>query len=299
MLGSWGLTLRHPGWWAISLAAFLVRGGLVALVLPIVVLPTVAGLSTSAAPLVGEVALGGGPTSLIVPIVATMVALAAWIVGAGLLGAWLDVGQLEETLRELGPALPADGRGRSLRAALNARLTPHVLTAVVLAFAAVRIVDATYQELISPSGPELLLVRIVARAPDAVIAAIAGWLLAEAIGGLALRGYAVGGSSPLSVPAAVWLGIRGVLRPSGLLTLVVTSLVLAGLAVPVWLADAAAWNRVRDLLVDRAGGLELGLALAIMVLTWAVGLGLVAIGLAWRATAWTAESVRRGLGREA
>ncbi len=288
MLGSWRLTLRHPGWWAISLAAFLVRGGVVAVALPILALPTISAVSTAVAPFIGEVALGSPTASALVVLVATLVLVSGLIVGTGLLGAWLDIALLEETLD-----VPLDGRagvasGR-LRSGLNARLTPHVLSAVAMAVAAVQLVDATYQELTSPSGDAPLIVRVLERTPVALVAVLVAWAIAEAIGGLALRSYVTAGAADASVPRALRLGLRNLLRPTGLATLVLTNVVILGIAATVGLLTSAAWADVRGLPLDAAWAPQQAAALVLFVVAWAVGLWALGVGLAWRATAWTAQ----------
>jgi hypothetical protein len=288
MLGSWRLTLRHPGWWAISLAAFLVRGGVVAVALPILALPTISAVSTAVAPFIGEVALGSPTASALVVLVATLVLVSGLIVGTGLLGAWLDIALLEETLD-----VPLDGRagvasGR-LRSGLNARLTPHVLSAVALAVAAVQLVDATYQELTSPSGAAPLIVRVLERTPVALVAVLVAWAIAEAIGGLALRSYVTADAADASVPRALRLGLRNLLRPTGLATLVLTNVVILGIAATVGLLTSAAWADVRGLPLDAAWAPQQAAALVLFVVAWAVGLWALGVGLAWRATAWTAQ----------
>jgi hypothetical protein len=288
MLGSWRLTLRHPGWWAISLAAFLVRGGVVAVALPIIALPTISAVSTAVAPFIGEVALGSPTASALVVLVATLVLVSGLIVGTGLLGAWLDIALLQETLDA-----PVDGRGGvvlgRLRSGLNVRLTPHVLSAVALAVAAVQLVDATYQELTSPSGDAPLIVRVLERTPVALVAVFVAWAIAEAIGGLALRSYV---TADASVPRALRLGLRNLLRPTGLATLVLTNVVILGIAAALGLLTSAAWADVRDQPLDGAWGPQQAAALVVFVIAWSVGLWVLGVGLAWRARAWTAQWLR-------
>jgi ABC-type molybdate transport system permease subunit len=56
-------TLVHPRWWLLALAGFLVRGGVLIVLLPIVAPPTVAGLLSFLAPsLIGQI-ISGGPRS--------------------------------------------------------------------------------------------------------------------------------------------------------------------------------------------------------------------------------------------
>src|SRR3990172_9858647 len=82
--------LVHPRWWILALAGFLVRGGLLLLFLPLVQLPTTAGLANALGPtLVGFVF--GGPSPSFLLLVGTIVGgLALWLGPGGLAGAAPD-----------------------------------------------------------------------------------------------------------------------------------------------------------------------------------------------------------------
>ena len=58
ILASLLVTLGRPAWWLLALAAFLVRGGFVVFLVPIVVLPSPLAISNVAAPFVVPMALG-------------------------------------------------------------------------------------------------------------------------------------------------------------------------------------------------------------------------------------------------
>jgi hypothetical protein len=284
------LTLGHPDWWAMSLAAFLVRGGILVVALPVLALPSLAGLSAVVAPLLTGIVLGDSsiPPIVLLAGAATLVSVALFV--TGLVGAWLDVALFAEASAALGGIAPT-GRA-SLRDALNARLTPHAITILALGFSLFRIVTAGYEELTSPttSGAPLAI-RILIRTPEAVAALVLAWIVAEAIGGLALRQYVLAGR-PRGVGSAVVGGIRGLVRPSGLATFVVTNLVVLGIGLALWLATSATWIRLADRLADGAAATDLGPALLAFIVAWLAGLLLLGVALAWRATAWTAESVR-------
>jgi hypothetical protein len=158
--------------------------------------------------------------------------------------------------------------------------------------AAVQLVDATYQELTSPSGDAALIVRILERTPVALVAVFVAWAIAEAIGGLALRSYVSADEADASVPKALWLGLRNLLRPSGLATLVLTNAIVLGIAAVLGLATSSTWAIVRDLPLDGAWGPQQAAALVLFVVAWVAGLWTLGVGLAWRATAWTAQWLR-------
>ena len=284
------LTLGHPDWWATALAAFLVRGGILVIAIPVVALPSLAALSAVAAPLLSGVALGDSSIPSIALLASAAALVSAVVFVTGLAGAWLDVALVGEASEALG-GTATTGRA-SLREALNARLTPHLITILALGFAVFRLVNAGYEELTSPTtSPAPLAARIVGHAPEAVAALVVAWLLAEAAGGLALRRYVADGP-PRTAGAAVVAGIRGLARPSGIATLVVTDLIVLGLSLALWLAVSATWIHLADRVADGATVLELGAALLAFIVAWLAGLLLFGAALAWRAVSWTAVSIR-------
>jgi hypothetical protein len=284
------LTLGHPAWWAMALAAVLVRGGIVVIALPVLALPSLAGLSAVVAPLLSGVALGDASIPPIELLAGAAVLVSAVVFVTGLVGAWLEVALFREASEALGATAPTDRV--SLREALNARLTPHAITILALGFAVFRLISAGYEELTSPTtSPAPLVARIVSHAPEAVAALVVTWLVADAVGGVALRRYVADGP-PRTAGAAVVAGIRGVIRPGGIATLVITDVVVLGLGVALWLAGSATWTRLGDRLADEATALDLGVALLAFIVAWLGGLLLVGVALAWRAVSWTAESTR-------
>ena len=104
MRGSWAASMQasllaalaKPAWWALALAAFLVRGGFLLALLPIVSLPSTAALTNAFAPTIEDIILGG-------PSVATVAAGTVLIAGAfvalfalAFAGSWLDLELLRE-----------------------------------------------------------------------------------------------------------------------------------------------------------------------------------------------------------
>ncbi len=284
------LTLGHPDWWAMSLAAFLVRGGILLVALPVLALPSLAGLSTVVAPLLTGVVLGDSPIPPVVQLGAMAALLAAVVFVTGLFGAWLDIALFSSASAALGGAAPT---GRvSLREALNARLTPHAITILALGYAVFRVVTAGYDELTSPtSSPAPLAVRIIARTPEAVVALLVAWIGAEALGGLALRRLVASGP-PATAGRAIVRGARDLVRPGGLAVLLVTNLAVIAIAVAAWLATSAAWTRLADSLADGFAAVDLGFAMLGFIVAFLAGLLLLGVVLAWRSVAWTADSNR-------
>lgn len=290
MLGSLLATLARPRWIALSLAAFLIRGGVLLVILPILALPSIAGLAASLGTILVGFVFGEPSTAALALAAAVVLALAAWVAISANVGAWLDValaseGAADEDLVSPRPALEPPPAGH----AAAVRLLAHLPTAVALAFATSRIIDAGYQEFFQPGDPALpVIVRVAGRAPEAVAAVVITLLVGEAAGGIAVRRLLAG----TSVRAAVAGGFTRLVRPSGLATFLLTDAVLAAVAVPYWAAVSMVWDDARVALVDGATGAALALSIGLFLATWLAGLGILAVAVAWRATAWTAEVFR-------
>ena len=283
-------TLSRPAWWAMALAGFLVRGGLLLVILPIVRLPTTAGLANELGPMLVGFVFGGPSVAVLVLVGVVVLVGLGWLVAGGLLGGWLDLA----LVREAGAAEELDGvpsapSGDAVRAWV-ARVIAHVPTVVVIAWGAVSLVDAAYQELIRPGDAALPVpVRVALRIPVVVGLLVAAWAVGEAAGGLAVRHLAWGAS----LPRAVGRGFRALVRPSALATLVLTNGALAAAIVGSGTAAGIAWDQLRIVLLDGGTGTEVRFALLVFSLTWLAGLWLIALAATWRATAWTFGAARR------
>jgi hypothetical protein len=279
-------TLSRPAWWAMALAAFLARGGILVVLLPIVTLPTVAGLANAFGPALVGFVFGGPSPTFVLAVASLAVALLVWVVAGGLLGGGLDLALVRDAARdeelEAGVAPRSGGPGR----AFVVRVIAHLPTTAAAALGAVRLVEASYTELIHPGAPSIpVVVRIALRIPEVVALLAATWLVGEALGGLAVRHLAWGAS----VPSAIGRAIRSLVRPSALATLVVTDGVLAAVVAGSATAAGIAWDHLRVVLMDGGPASEVRLALIVFSLTWAAGLWLISLAVAWRSTAWTFE----------
>jgi hypothetical protein len=212
------------------------------------------------------------------------------------LGAWADVGlvrsmagQLDESSDDAGESRArAPGRGE-VGGALAARLLAHLPLLVAVAWAAVRLFQGAYEELLTPLEVVTpLVVRILAAVPDAVAVLLVAWLLGEAAGGLAVREVVL---ADRPAPRAAVHGWAALIRhpASSLGTLVVTTLIVGVAIVPALVASGTGWDRLRRLLFDRGDGLEITLALGAFVALWLGGLVLAAASTTVRSAAWTAE----------
>ena len=280
-------TLTTPEWWAMALAAFLIRGGIILILAPIVALPTPAGLITDLSPGF-EAILLGTPTLAGALLGAALLTILLLLLGwAGLAGSWLDVALARDAAAsdELDLAWQP-GRLSSSRA-FTLRLAAHVPTLIAIGYATVRVVFVSYDQFTSPDDPGVPIIdRVLGRVPAAVALVVATGLVGEVVGGLAARRAAAG----LGTRAALVGSVRQALAPRGLATFAATTAVLLAVAIPFGLAAERSWEHVRSYLLFGVDAVQLTAAIVVLVATFVLGLAIVGAALAWRATAWTAET---------
>ncbi len=313
-------TLAHPATWLLALAGFLVRGGIIVFLIPILVLPTPVGLANVTGPTVVGFVLGGFSFDLAVLLAIGLGAVMAWIVFGGLLAAAIEVEcirivALDEDVASSGPAAGdvADGPASPEAAApsreiappphafdptrqalriLAARMTMLFPLVATIIWASARTVAVTYAELTLPSDVTTPIVwRIVAAVPDAIVIVILVWLAGEIIGGLAARRIVLDGAS---IAGSLWGALTHALAHP-LQTLVLFGVPAAALVlvlIPAGAAASVAWAGVRTALID--GDALVALALVVFVVLWAAGLALTGVVAAWRGAAWTVDAVKRG-----
>lgn len=280
-------TLARPEWWAMALAAFLVRGGFLLVILPIVSVPTTAGIVTTLSPAVEALILG--KPSLEGAVIGSVVLLLvfAGLAAAGLAGAWLDLSLAREAADDEDLELGWQPTRSSAIQALSIRLTAHVPTLLAIAYGSLRVVEVAYEEFTAPSNAGVPINdRVLTRVPDVVVIVVVAWLLGETVGSLAARRGATGARATSALAASV----RQVLSPRGMATLGLTSAVIAGLLLPFMFFAGRAWEHVRSYLLIGVETVPLAAALVLLVASWVLGLAILGAGLAWRATAWTAEA---------
>lgn len=282
--------LANPRWWVMSFAAFLVRGGLLLLLLPLIPLPTTAALANALGPtLVGFVF--GGPSVSFLILVGTVIGVTlAWFVFAGIAGSSLDL----ELIREAAAEDDLESRARpavggAWRAAF-VRWLAHVPTAAALVWGAAALVDAAYIELTRPGDSTIpVALRVIYRAPGLVALVVVVWLVGEAVGGLAVRRLAWGAGIRRSLAGS----LVGLLMPTRLVVFGLTNLVLGAALVGGNLAIGITFHHARVLILDGGSSLDSAVALVLLSGSWIGTAVLVSIATAWRSTAWTYEEARR------
>jgi len=289
-------TLATPATWPLALAAFLLRGGLLLVALPIVVLPSPVGLGNLLAPTLMTVVFQGLSVGVVAIIGLIVLAMVAWIVVGGLVAATLEaeaarIVSRDEEVAEAAPLEPGRGLDRSGRRVaariLAARLLSHVPTGIALIWGSARLVAVAYRELTSPfdvTSP--IVLRVLRGAPEVIAVIVVLWMLGEIVGGIAARRIVLGG---VGVPGALRDASKAVVRRP-LAVLIGFWVPTAGLVlvvVPSALAATAAWGTVRVVMRSRADPFGATLAVLLFVALWMIGLLLIAVTAAWRSSVWS------------
>ena len=295
------LAVSRPRLWAFALLGFLARGGLVALVVPMLVLPTFVGLSNTIGP---TSVTAAGPTPRLIAMIATWLAVGiAAIVGGTLVACAAEIALYRATVAPPEGDPPGgddspDVRGsarswrRPVRRVATVRLALLVPVGAALAVAVPPWVQVGYDELVLPSNLAVPFpVRVVAGAPWATAAVIVTWLACEVVGGLATRHAAIGGSS---IGGALVAAMADVVRApiATLLTIVVAVAGTLLVIVPAVMLVAGAWDRARIALVDGADVVSVLGWTFVLVVVWAACLLVAGVAAAWRSALWTAEAAR-------
>lgn len=303
-----------PGSWALGLLGFLVRGGVVVILVPILSVPSPVLLSMLFRGEVGMI--GRGELRLIAigaGIVLSIVAIAAVIVSA-----YADLALAErfvrdpesEGLRRGAPPAPLSRAAhRSLLwwiASVQAvALLPIIGAVSLLVEASVR---ATSDELLSPSTTELpLLGRVLPALGPQLLVGLAVLVLTEILSSLATRrlmanawGLLPNGPDAASETRIALRGAARLLRrPARVMATALTGwlviLLVAGFVLAVTLL---AWGTARDVLVagtvsgDAVAWLAGAVLVALFAGVWIGGLGLIGFAAALRSGLWTADAVR-------
>lgn len=301
------VTLASPATWPLALGAFLVRGGIVLIALPIVVLPTPVGLGTAIAPTLSSVAFGTIPPEFVIASGAIAVGVFAWLVAGGWLAAALEaeaVGMVagdeevagsgfEGTRAHVEPdtihLAPATVAGRIL----VARLMTYLPLGVVLALGSVRLVFLTYRELTVPGDVATpIALRVLRAAPEVVVAAVVAWMFAEIVGAVAARHIVL---ADAGVGSALRTAARTTLRhPASVLARFwLPTVVLLAVLVPGARAAASAWEAVGAILGGTSDPFRVLVTVVAFVALWIVSLLLISVASAWRAAVWTVAEVTR------
>jgi hypothetical protein len=302
----------------VALAGFLLRGGVVLLALPSVVLPSVIGIAGVTG--IDAVGIDGRPTPWLFEIVVVFGgAVILWLALASLIGSLIDVWLIEATVDATdrpvrrGRSLPEIGLLLDMVAVRGICLLP---LAGALAWASTRVYTVAYNELTTPSNLATPLpVRIVENAADAVVVVALVWLVTETVAALAVRRLVL-------ADGGVWASIVGTLvqivrRPLSTVSTAVASTGASVLATAIALAATATafdWCRIaarnqQPIAISLGFGplsttrdfrpIVFVLAGLILASAWVAAAALSGIASACRSAAWTGEVVTSLSGAQA
>lgn len=297
-------TLARPTTWVLALVAFLVRGGLVVVLAPIVVIPSAVGMANVVAPMLTSMVFSGLSGEVLTFIAVAIVAVVAWQVLGGFLAAWMELAGIRLVAADeevVGSVLPDPGpsggarSGSAVRTAVRillARLLASIPLALALAVGAIRIVAVAYRELTVPSDVTVpVAVRIARGAPDAVVLIAAAWIFAEIVGAVAARRVAIHGQGlGEGLIGAIADVVRHPVRV--LVAFVLPLLAMIAVLVPSTAAAIVTWDTVRTALSEDPGPLSVGVLVVLFVALWTGGLVLTGMVTAWRSALWTVEVTR-------
>jgi hypothetical protein len=286
------IALGRPTLWLLGLGTFLLRGGIVLVVLPIVVVPTPVGIGNLLAPSLTAISLGAIPMGFVFASVGIGVGVALWLGLAGWLAAMLEAAAVRIVAGRGAGEVPPPRDGARI---LACRLVCLLPLAAALAIGSARLVFVTYQELTLPSDSATpVAVRVLRDAPDVPIAILVIWMSAEIVAAVAARRVVLG---EVRVRSALRSAIGSIGRKplAALGRFLLPTVVLAGIVLAAAVASSTAWTTVRTTL--EAGPDPVGALLATvgLVAIWLAGLALIGLASAWRAAVWTvAATVEAG-----
>jgi hypothetical protein len=308
LAGSALLVHARPGLVALALAGFLARGGILAILFPIVVLPTPAGLANVFAPFIVQLYFGHVSEGVVLLVGSVIGVAVAWLVLGGAIGAAADVTLIRAAAHddELGDIEASPGseqiahgmsgpgarRESLIWRALAIRLLAHAPLVIALAWGASRIYQATYAELTSPFEVVTpLIARILGDVPDVISAVVFAWLLGEVAGGLGVRFLVLGERPFARALIAGWFHI--VRHPvATATTMLATDIALAAALVAAFAAAGAGWGLVQVSVFDTSDLLMAMGSVVALVGAWLAGLSAIGLATCWRSVAWTAEWLR-------
>jgi hypothetical protein len=289
------VTLARPATWPLALATFLLRGGFLLVLAPIVVLPSAVAVGNVITPLISSIVFQGVSPSIVAMLATVAVLVLLWLFGVGLVAAAAEAELVRQVAAEeetwpagRGPGELPPGRRVAWRV-LAVRLVAQAPLVAALALGAVRIVSVAYGELTNPSDVAVALaIRVALGALDAVVLVVLVWLVGETVGSIAARRVVLRGEGVLrSLRGGVVQLLR---RPVRWIVLAPVSLLPLVLAlVAVGFAGSAAWDALRAALSLGAEPLVALVSLVALVGLFGGGLLLIGVCCSWRGAIWTVE----------
>jgi hypothetical protein len=296
--------LADPGAWLLGTAGFIVRGGIVVLLLPIWTAPSPVGIALLIGPSVIDTGRLGGPA-----LIAALVGLAGIVLlvgGALLAAAWLEemayerLGRDPETEALSGRRPGSARRPRRLGWLVLVQLAALLPVLLAALHGAGPIAASVRNEILLPGDLALPLVLRAARgATEPLLILAASVVLAEAISGLLSRRVLRPDARPdrRRAPVALLRGVGSAITASTLGWLLAAVVLL-----PAMGAVVVAWGNVRGAWLSGApfvpGRVEAEVAAAgatlLFVAVWVGALLLGGVVSALRGALWTARALPPG-----
>jgi len=252
------------------------------------------GLANVVTPTITTMAFTGLSDGVVALVATSLVIVVLWLVGGGLIAAAAEAEAVvtiadDEELADAALDRTPPRRARWARRILVARSLAALPLLLALAAGAVRLVSVAYRELTVPSETVTpVVVRIVRGAPEALVAIVVAWMLAEIVGALAARRIVLADDGAIRATA---FGIRRLVRHPvrSLAAFVVPLLALGAVVTPTAAATSAAWDAVRASFASGSSPIVAAALVALLVVLWSGGLVLVGLVAAWRSAVWTAD----------
>jgi hypothetical protein len=279
--------LARPSTWPLALVGFLVRGGWLLVVAPVVVVPTPVGLANVIAPFLEDVAFGRRTVEVVMIAVVAVLLISVWLIGGGLVAAVAEAEGVRRVAEEEDLVLP--DRAVAVRI-LVARLLALIPLVLGLVWAGIRLVAVAYRELTVPSDVAVPIVwRILAGAPEAILVLVLTFALSEIAGAVASRRIVVVGQAPVPALRAGARRLRTQLGQMLALAFATNGVVLAVL-LATGLAATAIWGALADSLDQEDVSVFTTVLLFGFVALFLGGLVLIGLACAWRAAVWTVDA---------
>lgn len=289
-----------------ALAGFLLRGGIVVLLLPSVVLPSVIGVAGATG--VNAFGIDGRPTPWLFEVVAiASVGAALYLILAFVAGSLIDIWLIGAALDPESRATARPRRFPDLGVLLDLAAIRAIcavpLGAVVALWAGSRVYAAAYNELTTPTNLVTpLAVRVVLSAADAILVVGLAWLACEVLGAIAVRRLilldtgirrSIGGALAQLVRRPISLGATVVVSYGA--SLVATGFALAATATAFEWCRVAARNQqaIAVTIVNTTRDFRpvaFILAAAGLCCAWVAALAVSGMASAWRSAALTGET---------
>jgi len=285
------LTFLRPTAWVVGLAGFLSRGGVILAVVPILVLPSLAGLATAFGPLLNRLVLGAMTADVAVAAAIVITLVAIVVVALLLVGGAVDGWLVGAAAADLGVEVPSAARPTAAMLTA-ARAIAHLPLVIVFVAMLGPVIAATYDELLVPGDLGTpVFVRVVGAVPIPIAIVVITALLCDALGALAVRVVALDGASLAgAIPRALAVAGR---HPSDVGVAFVASISVVVIVFgPALVAASVVFDGLRRLLADDSGLPALTVAVLLLVGTWLGGLLLAGIASTWRAHAWSSAYLR-------